>query len=150
MPDEFAPRAASVTSNDQLIAQQARQMVNTFRTDNPDEFHELVSEFDGRHANLAVFGTGRISVRVANQDVSIEPGLAQGELARAAVYMEALQAIKRGVLTPLQAYFRGDIIVRAPEGDLHKAHGFFVKFAELAFGSDAMRRHFDDFEREFF
>jgi hypothetical protein len=150
MPDEFVPRANSVTSGDQLLAGQAQQMITTFRRDHPAEFREMVTEFDGRDANLAVFGTGRVNVHVANGNVTVQPGLATADLASGAIYMEALQAIKKGVLTPLQAYFRGDIIVRAPENDLHRAYGFFVKFAGIVFASTSMREHFDEFENQFF
>jgi hypothetical protein len=149
MPDEFAPRAASVTQGDRIVANQAQQAINTFRADNPAEFQEMVGEFDGRDANLAVFGFGRMNVRIANGEVSVRPGLGTGEMARGAIYLEALQAIRQGVLTPLQAYFRGDIVVRAPSGDLHRAYGFFVRFAELAFASESMREHFDAFDTNF-
>lgn len=149
MTDDFAPRAASVTQGDQLVANRARQAITTFKSANPAEFLELVREFDGRAANVAVFGTGRMNVHVANNDVTIQPGLGEGELTSGAIYMEAAQAIMGGRLTPLQAYFRGDIIVRAPAEDLHRAYGFFVRFAELALASDVMRQHFDDFRSDF-
>jgi hypothetical protein len=149
MPDEFAPRATSVTQGDQVVAGQARQMINSFRANNPTEFQEMVREFNGRDANLAVFGFGRMNVRIANGDVSVEPGLGSGEMARGAIYLEALQAIRQGVLTPLQAYFRGDIVVRAPSEDLHRAYGFFVRFAELVVASEAMREHLDAFDSNF-
>jgi hypothetical protein len=149
MSDEFAPRAESITQGDRALAAQAQNVLNTFRTDNPAEFQEMVGEFDGRNVNLAVFGVGRMNVRVANGDVSVQAGLGTGEMARGAIYMEALQAIRQGVLTPLQAYFRGDIVVRAPSDDMHTAYGFFVKFAELALSSDSMRAHLDTFDSEF-
>lgn len=149
MPDEFVPRSASVTPGDRLVAGQAQQMIDSFRAENPDEFAEAAREFDGQAANLAVFGFGRINVRIADGDVSVEPGLGTGEMARGAIYLEALQAIRQGVLTPLQAYFRGDIVVRASSADLHRVYGFFVKFAELALASDSMRRHLDTFDRDF-
>ncbi|MFJ9026324.1 hypothetical protein ACIRPU_41140 [Streptomyces sp. NPDC102259] len=149
MPDANAPRARSVTPGDQALATRARQVINTFRAEHPAEYQELVHEFDSRDGNLAVFGFGRINVRITNGEVSVEPGLGPGEMARGMIYMEALQAITQGVLTPLQAYFRGDVIVRAPSGDLHTAYGFFVRFAELAFGSETMRTHFDEFRTEF-
>src|SRR5690349_2673747 len=99
MADEFTPRANSVTSGDQLMAGQAQQMIATFRRDHPTEFQEMVSEFDGRDANLAVFGVDRVNAHVANGTVTVQPGLATGDLASGAIYPEALQAIKRGVLT---------------------------------------------------
>jgi hypothetical protein len=149
MTDDFAPREASVTPGDQVVANRARQAIATFKADNPAEFLELVREFDGRAANIAVFGTGRMNVRVTHDDVTIDPGLGDGENASGAIYMETAQAIMQGRITPLQAYFRGDIIVRAPSEDLHRAYGFFVKFAELALTSSAMREHFDDFRADF-
>lgn len=149
MPDEFVARAASVTQGDRVVAGQAQQMIASFRAENPAEFAELAGEFDGQEANLAVFGFGRMSVRIADGDVSVLPGLGTGEMARGAIYLEALQAIRQGVLTPLQAYFRGDIVVRASAGDLHKAYGFFVKFAELAVTADSMHEHLDNFDNNF-
>jgi hypothetical protein len=149
MPDEFAPRAASVTQGDRAVATQAQQMINTFRAENPTEFAEAVREFDGQAANLAVFGFGRMNVRIAGGQVSVQPGLATGDMARGAIYLEALQAIRQGVLTPLQAYFRGDIVVNAPAEDLHRAYGFFVKFAELALASEPMRDHLNTFDNNF-
>ncbi|MER5200028.1 hypothetical protein ACWD3J_41770 [Streptomyces sp. NPDC002755] len=149
MSDDFAPRAASVTPNDKALATHVKRGVMTFRTDNPAEFQQVVSEFDGRRANLAVLGLGRINVRVGGGDVVIEPGLGPDEMMHGAVYLEAAQAIASGVLTPLQAYFRGDVIVRAPAGDLHNGYGFFIRFAELAFASARMRTQLDELRDEF-
>ena len=69
MPDEFVPRVVSVTQGDQIVAGQARQMINTFRAEIPAEFAELAGEFNGQEANLAVFGFGRMNVRIADGDV---------------------------------------------------------------------------------
>jgi hypothetical protein len=149
MTDDFAPRATSVTPSDRELANHVRRGVTNFRTENPVEFQEMVGEFDGRRANVAVLGFGRINVRVGGGDVVIEPGLASDEMMHGAIYMEAAQAIAGGRLTPLQAYFRGDVIVRAPAGDLHNGYGFFVRFAELAFASANLRAQLDELTNEF-
>ncbi|MFJ3728356.1 hypothetical protein ACIPYQ_38115 [Streptomyces sp. NPDC090045] len=149
MPDDFAPRAASVTDNDRTLAGAVRSGVRDFKTENPVEFREMVGEFDGRQANVAVLGFGRINVRVGGGDVVIEPGLGSGEMMHGAVYRETAQLIAAGRLTPLQAYFRGDVIVRAAAGDLHNGYGFFVRFAELAFGSARLRTQLDELCDEF-
>ncbi|UXY32434.1 hypothetical protein [Streptomyces sp. HUAS TT20] len=149
MPDDVAPRATSVTENDKALANHVRRGVTNFRNENPAEFQEMVGEFDGRRANLAVLGFGRINVRVGGGDVVIEPGLGPDEMMHGAIYLEAAQAIASGRLTPLQAYFRGDVIVRAPAGDLHNGYGFFVRFSELAFASERLRGQLDELRDEF-
>ncbi|MCP2289450.1 hypothetical protein [Nocardia amikacinitolerans] len=149
MDEDFAPRATSVTDRDRTLANEVRRGVTSFRTENPAEFQEMVGEFDGRKANVAVLDFGRIHVRVGGGDVVIEPGLGEGEMIHGAIYREAAMSIAGGRLTPLQAYFRGDVIVRAPAGDLHNGYGFFVRFAELAFSSARLRTQLDELRDEF-
>ncbi|MGR4880571.1 hypothetical protein ACIPUC_14215 [Streptomyces sp. LARHCF249] len=149
MSEDFAPRATSVTQNDKALANHIRRGVTNFRTENPGEFQEMVREFDGRKANVAVLGLGRVNVRVGGGDVIIDPGLGPAEMMHGAVYLEAAQAIAAGQLTPLQAYFRGDVIVRAPADDLHNGYGFFIRFAELAFTSTSLRAQLAELRDEF-
>lgn len=128
---------------DEELADIARQAVEAFREDQPEAHAELAKTFDGRGADLALLGGhGRFHVEVRDGEVVVDPeAVGKGSLtARGAASPETLMAILEGRLTPLEAFFKGDVIARAKSADLHIAYGYFVKFAEAALTSEGLQK----------
>ncbi len=73
--------------------------------------------------------------------VGIEPDAVRVEVStgRGAVAPETLIAIVEGKLTPLEAFFKGDLIARANSADLHQAYNYFVKFSDAALRSERLQ-----------
>jgi hypothetical protein len=127
-------------SDDERLAKIAAAAVDVFRDENPEAFAELIEAFEGRSADLAVFGHGRFNLSVEHGQVSVEPRMRGGaDTARGAIYPETVVALAEGRLTPLEAHFKGDLIARAPSADLHLAYGYFVKFADSAMRSERLQ-----------
>jgi len=134
-------------AEDESLAKFASRALDAFRDDNADAYKELVEAFEGRSADLSVFGRGRFNVTVAHGEVRIEPRMKGGaEAARGAIYPETLVALAEGRMTPLEAHFKGDLIARAPSADLHLAYGYFVKFAESAMQSERLQELLKEFQ----
>lgn len=115
----------------------AHEAVEVFQKENPTAFNELVSEFDGKSADLALLGHGRFHARVQKGNVSFEPNVARGagSTGRGAIAPEVLMAILEGRLTPLEAFFKGDLIARSESANLHLVYNKFVEFSHLALRS---------------
>lgn len=138
------PRRPKGTRNeDAELAKLAHEAVEAFRKDNPDAYDELVRTFEGRGADLALLGGhGRFHAEVRDGEVVIDPDAVGSTpvTARGAASPETLMAILEGRGTPLEEFFRGNVIARAASADLHIAYGYFVKFAEAALTSQGLQR----------
>ena len=122
------------------LAALAEQAVAAFREENSEAYRELVEAFDGKSANIAVFGVGRFNVAVTDREVRIDQSLKQSpDTARGAIYPEAAVAITEGRTSPLESFFKGDLIARAPSPDLHRAYGYLVKFSDTALRSERLQ-----------
>jgi len=139
----------NAAESDERLARLAQRAVTAFREENSEAYEELVRAFDGRAADLAVFGHGRFNVAVRDGEVVVAPHpRGGGDIARGAIYPETLMAIAEGRTTPLEAHFKGDLIARAPSADLHLAYGYFVKFADRALRSERLRELLEEFRRQ--
>jgi hypothetical protein len=128
------------------LAALAEKAVETFREENPDAYRELVEAFDGRSANVAVFGLGKFSIAVTEREVRIDRQLLHGpDVARGAIYPEAAVAIGEGRISPLESFFKGDLIARAPSAELHRAYGYLVKFSDSALRSERLQEVVKEF-----
>lgn len=128
------------------LAGLAEKAVEAFREEDSDAFAELVEAFEGKSANIAVFGVGKFSIAVTDHEVRIDQNLLHGpETARGAIYPEAAVAITEGRVSPLESFFKGDLIVRAPSPDLHRAYGYLVKFSDAALRSERLQELVGEF-----
>jgi len=124
----------------------AEKAVEVFREENSEAFGELVEAFDGKSTNIAVIGVGKFSLAVTDQEVRIDQNLLSGpETARGAIYPEAAVAITEGRVSPLESFFKGDLIARAPSPDLHRAYGYLVKFSDAALRSERLQELVGEF-----
>jgi hypothetical protein len=147
MPDRSKTTKSRAHSEDERLAKLAGRAVDAFREENGDAFEELVREFEGQSADLAVFGHGRFNITVDGGQVRIEARLRGGAAtARGAIYPETILALAEGRMTPLEAHFKGDLIARAPSADLHRAYGYFVKFADSAMQSERLQELLKEFQ----
>jgi hypothetical protein len=122
------------------LAALAEQAVVAFREENSEAYRELVEAFDGKSANIAVFGVGRFNVAVTDREVRVDQSLKHSpDTARGAIYPEAAVAITEGRISPLESFFKGDLIARAPSPDLHRAYGYLVKFSDTALRSERLQ-----------
>lgn len=122
------------------LARLAEQAVATFREENAEAYRELVEAFDGKSANIAVFGVGRFNVEVIEREVRIDHNLRKSpDTARGAIYPETAVAITEGRISPLESFFKGDLIAQAPSPDLHRAYGYLVKFSDTALRSERLQ-----------
>ena len=127
--------------SERQFAALAEEAVKAFREENPDAYSELVKAFDGMSADLALLGHGKFHVSLSKGDLQIEPGMVRGpeSTGRGAIAPETLLAIIEGKLTPLEAFFKGDLIARANSANLHLAYDYFVKFADAALRSKRLQ-----------
>jgi hypothetical protein len=148
MPEQESQhgRDSRQASDDDRLAKFATRAVDAFREEDGDAYAEVVKAFEGRSADIAVFGHGRFNLSVEKGQVRVAPRLRGGaNTARGAIYPETLIALAEGRLTPLEAHFKGDLIARAPSAELHRAYGYFVKFAETALRSARLQELLNEF-----
>jgi hypothetical protein len=133
------------------LAELAEEAVQAFREKDPEAFRELTSVFEGRSADIGLLGIGGFHVAVQKQSLSIEPNEFRGNRATAhgVTSPETLLDIAEGRLTPLEAFFKGDLLVRAKSPDLHLAYDYFVKFADTALRNERLRDLLEKFRDEF-
>jgi len=129
----------------------ANDALDAFRKDMPKEYKELVQAFDGRGADLALLGHGRFHLAVHGGEASIQPNRMKGgaKTGRGAASPDTIHAILNGESTPLEEFFRGNLIAQAPSEDLHRVYDYFVRFADAALRSDRLRKVADRFAKEF-
>jgi len=133
------------------VEQLAREALEAFRADAPKEYQVLVKEYEGQSAVVGVFGMGSVDVAVSRGEVHLGESKAKEKtrmIARGATYPETIMAMSRGEVTPLEAFHAGDLVVRAPSEELHKAFGFLVKFSEAAIGSKGLQRVLEKFKEQ--
>lgn len=131
------------------LASLANDALRAFREENPEAFKELVKVYDGKSADVALFGHGKFNILVAKGDVDIAPDRMGGSrvAGRGATTPETLMAILEGRLTPLEAFFKGDLVARAQSAELHRAYDYFVRFSEAAIRSQRMQKVIEEFKR---
>ena len=120
----------------------AEEAVKAFREENAEAFKELTKAFEGQTANLALLGHGRFHICVQKEEVRIEPNVVRGagkDTSHGAIAPETLLDIVEGRVTPLQAFFKGDLIARSHSDNLHLAYDYFVRFADTAMRSKKLR-----------
>jgi hypothetical protein len=127
----------------QKLADLANEAVRAFRDENPDAFKELIAAYNGKSADLVLFGHGKFNVAVTTKgELQIQPGKLQGSGAtgRGATTPETLMAILEGRITPMAAYFKNDLVARADSPELHKAYDYFVRFSDAAIRSKKLQK----------
>ena len=124
--------------------------IDAFRTDAPEEFQSLIREYDGHSAVVGLFGIGSTSISVVKGRVYVggSPGRAARQLAHAATHPETIVAIAEGRTTALEAFHVGDLVVRAPAEELHRAFGLFVRMTEPALRSAKLQGVLREFRDE--
>lgn len=149
-PQERRPPKPQPVPQDRVAAL-AQDAVEAFRRDLPKQYKELVAAFDGRGADLALLGHGRFHIGVRKGTVVIEPNRVRaGALTgRGAATPETVHAILNGESTPLEEFFRGNVIAQAPSEELHRVYDYFVEHADAALRSKGLQEVADRFRREF-
>jgi len=135
------PQSQHQNKDSHKLATIAKEAVDAFRADNPEGFKELAATFSGKSADLVLFGHGRFHVAVLKGEVDIQPDkmAGTGATGRGATTPETLMGILEGRLTPLEAFFKGDLIARADSAELHKTYDAFVRFSDAALRSKKMQ-----------
>jgi hypothetical protein len=129
----------------------AREALEAFKADAPKEYQALVKEYEGQSAVVGVFGMGSVDVAVSRGEVHVGESKSKDKkrpCAHGATYPETILAISRGEITPLEAFHAGDLVVRAPSEELHKAFGYMVKFSDAALGSRGLQRVLGKFREQ--
>jgi hypothetical protein len=124
------------------MAELAREALEAFKADAPEEYEALVKEYEGQSAVVGVFSMGSVNVAVSGGAVHISEGKPKEKtrmIGRGATYPETILAMSRGEVTPLEAFHAGDLIVQAQSEELHKAFGLMVKFSGAAIGSKQLQ-----------
>src|ERR1044071_5589615 len=105
------------------LATLAEEATRTFREESPEAYEELLRAFEGKSADVGLLGHGGFHIEVRKRKLSIEPNAFRGGGANAhgVTTPETLLDIADGRLTPLEAYFKGDLMVRAKSAELHQA-----------------------------
>lgn len=149
MPQKRRPSKQRPQPHDPVTAL-AKEALDAFRADLPEQYQELVAAFDDRAAELALLGHGRFQIAVRDGEVSINPSHPKGgKTGRGAAAPETVHAILNGESTPLEEYFRGNLIAQAPSEELHRVYDYFVQFADAALRSERMQKVADRFRKEF-
>jgi hypothetical protein len=133
------------------LATLSEEAVQAFREENPEPYEELVQAFEGKSADIALLGHGRFHISVQEGQVRIEPNVMRGgaSTGRGAITPETLTEIVEGRLTPLEAFFKGDLIARANSADLHQVYDYFVKFSDAALRSERLRELLGRFRAQY-
>lgn len=133
------------------VAALAKEAVEVFQKENPAAYNDLIKTFDGKSADVALLGHGKFHISVQKGQVSMEPNVIRGgaSTGRGAITPETLMAILEGKLTPLEAFFKGDLIARANSADLHLAYDKFCEFAETALRSKGLQNVLAKFREQF-
>jgi hypothetical protein len=132
----------------QVIEELAHKALKAFSVDAKKDYQHLVKAYDGCNAIVGIFGMGSVTVAVSKGEVHINPNLKEvltKTVGRGATYPETLVAISKGEITPLEAFFKGDLVTRAESNELHKAYGFFVKFSDAALRSERLQHVMEEF-----
>lgn len=123
------------------LSRMAMKSVDIFKKENPKEFKELVKQFEGKSADVALFGHGNFHISVKKSDIKIIPDkvLGRASSGRGAIYPETLIAILEGKLTVMEAFHKGDLIARSDSPNLHLVYTNFVKYSDTALRSKQMQ-----------
>lgn len=135
------------------VADFAERAIKAFQADAPEQFQQLVKEYEGHSAVIGLFGVGSTSVSVRGGKVSVANTNGKGKsktgaiTARAATYPETVVAIAEGRITPLEAFHVGDLVVRTESDELHRAFGLMVQMTDSALRSTKMQDVLADFRK---
>lgn len=133
------------------LAQLAEEAIGAFREENPEAHRDLVRAFEGQSADVALLGHGRMHVAVRDGEVKLDPDRAVGpdSTGRGAIAPETVVEIVEGRLTPLEAFFKGDLIARAHSDDLHKVYDFMVRYSDTAMRSKRLQELLKRFREQY-
>lgn len=94
-----------------------------------------------------LFGHGKFNVGVENGEVNIRPNEMRGSgaLGRGATTPETLMAMLEGRITPLEAYFKVDLVARAESAELHRVYNYFLRFADATMRSQRLQSLLEKF-----
>lgn len=129
----------------------AEEGIAAFREENPEAYKDLVRGFEGQSADVALLGHGRMHVSVSDGEISLEPDRVAGaeSTGRGAIAPETVVEIVEGRLTPMEAFFKGDLIARARSENLHKAYGFMVSYSDTAMRSERLQEILARFRKQY-
>lgn len=130
------------------LADIARRALEAFRSDAQEAYAQLVREYDNSSAIIGVFGMGSVTLTVSGGEAAIQdkvPDKPARLVARGAAYPETILALSEGRMTPVEAFHSGDLVVRAPSEELHRAFGLMVKYSDSAIRSEKLQEVLKDF-----
>lgn len=124
----------------------ARRALEAFRADAKEAYTQLVKEYDNSSAVIGVFGLGTVTLTVSGGEAAVHEKADEKALekparlvARGAAYPETILALSEGRVTPIEAFHSGDLVVRAPSEELHRAFGLMVKYSDTAIRSEQLQ-----------
>jgi hypothetical protein len=130
------------------LAEIAQRALEAFRADAREAYAQLVKEYDDSSAVIGVFGLGAVTLTVSGGEAVIHekaPDKPGRLVARGAAYPETILALSEGRITPVEAFHSGDLVVRAPSEELHRAFGLLVKHSETAIRSARLQEVLREF-----
>ena len=106
------------------VAKLAEDALAGFKADAKGAYSELVKQYEGVSASVGVFGMGSVLLSVAKGEVHINPDDKRrgNHRGAGAISPEALVAISEGKMTVLDAFHRGEVVVRAESDALHEGY----------------------------
>lgn len=130
------------------LAEIARHALEAFRADSQEAYAQLVREYDNSSAVIGVFGLGAVTLTVSGGEAAIQDKVQEKPLrliGRGAAYPETVLALSEGRVTPIEAFHSGDLVVRAPSEELHRAFGLMVKYSDTAVRSEKLQEVLKEF-----
>lgn len=126
-------RKKMVDDHSHELSELIMDIVKIFKREDPKGYEEIIKAFNGKSADVALLGQGKFHISIQENEIKIVPGIIRGETStgRGAIAPETLNLIFEGKLTPLEAFFKGDLIARSNSEDLHKVYNTFVKYSKV-------------------
>lgn len=131
------------------VAKLAEEALAGFKADAKGAYSELVKQYDGASATVGVFGMGSVLVTVKGGEVHFNSDEKRKDKVRGvgAISPEALVAISEGKMTVMDAYHRGEVVVRAGSESLHEGYDSFVRHSESALKSKRLQKTLEQFRK---
>jgi len=129
------------------LSELAKSVITTYSKENPKAFESLIEKYNGESADVAIFGVGKIHIKVNNGEVSVDSdrSFGKGSTGMGAVHPKTIVSIVEGKMTVIEAFHKGDLIAQSKSDNLHRVYNDFVQYSETLIESDQNPKYYDRF-----
>ena len=145
---EQIKRNKNITNKSEQLVKLANGAIEAFKKEDLGLYSEFIREYENQSLDVVITNYGIFHFSIENGKPVLTPGHLKGSgtPVHVTVSPETLIRLIEEDITPINAYFRGLIGVKANSNIMHTSYNFLFEFMDVFKRSKTLQQYIEDFK----